>query len=379
TWLAGGHNGCDLKFGKDGYLYISTGDGSNPNPPDALDTGQDLSDLLSSILRVDVDHEDKGKAYAVPRDNPFLKAPGARPDIWAYGFRIPWRMSFDRATGDLWVGDVGWELWEMVYRVQRGGNYGWSVMEGRQPVRPESKRGPTPILPPTLDFPHTEAASITGGYVYRGKRLQDLAGAYLCGDWMTRKVWGTRFDGDRIIWHKELAQGTGRIVAFGEDDSGELYIVFYDGVGSIQRLVPNPAAGGAQAEFPTRLSQTGLFASVKDHRPAPGVIPFSINAEQWADHAASERFVALPGTTTVQIYDRPVPIPGTAFYTAKVFFPKDGVLAKTFFMEMERGNPLTRRRLETQILHFDGSDWRGYTYGWNDDETDAALIPAKGA
>src|SRR5262249_8466711 len=153
---------------------------------------------------------------------PFVKTPGARPEIWAYGFRNPWRMSFDRLAGDLWVGDVGWELWEMVYRVQRGGNYGWSVMEGRQAVRPNSRRGPTPILPPSLDFPHTEAASITGGYVYRGKRLKDLVGAYICGDWVTRKLWGTRFerigkanipaaelasspvtefDGDRIVWH----------------------------------------------------------------------------------------------------------------------------------------------------------------------------------
>src|SRR5262249_43020086 len=96
TWLAGGHNGCDLHFGPDGFLYISTGDGTSPNPPDALDTGQDLSDLLSSILRIDVDRADKGKPYAVPPDNPFLKTPKARPEIWAYGFRNPWRMSFDR-------------------------------------------------------------------------------------------------------------------------------------------------------------------------------------------------------------------------------------------------------------------------------------------
>src|SRR5436309_900374 len=157
TWLAGGHNGCDMHFGPDGFLYISTGDGADPNPPDRLDTGQDLSDLLSSILRIDVDREDPGKPYAVPPDNPFVNMAGARPEIWSYGFRNPWRMSFDRATGDLWVGDVGWELWEMVYRVTKGGNFGWSVMEGRQQVRPEAKRGPTPILPPALDFPHTEA------------------------------------------------------------------------------------------------------------------------------------------------------------------------------------------------------------------------------
>jgi uncharacterized repeat protein (TIGR03806 family) len=377
TWLAGGHNGGDLKFGKDGFLYISTGDGANPNPPDALDTGQDISDLLSSILRIDVDHEDKGKAYAVPRDNPFIKTPGARPEVWAYGFRNPWRMSFDRATGDLWVGDVGWELWEMVYRVQRGGNYGWSVMEGRQPVRPESKRGPTPILPPTLDFPHTEAASITGGYVYRGRRLKDLAGAYLCGDWVTRKIWGTRFDGDKIVSHKELAQGTQRIVAFGETHDGEVYFLDYDEAGQIYQLAPNPEAKKYQGGFPRKLSQTGLFASVKDHKPAVGVAPFSVNVEQWTDHATAERFLALPGKSAVKMYDSPVAIP-LGFYSGQVFFPRDGVLARTVSLETERGNPRSRRRLETQILHYDGTAWRGYTYAWNDQQTDAELVPAAG-
>jgi putative heme-binding domain-containing protein len=397
TWLAGGHNGCDLKFGPDGYLYIATGDGSSPNPPDALDTGQDISDLLSSILRIDVDHRDKGKAYAIPADNPFLKTPKARPEVWAYGFRNPWRMSFDRRTGDLWVGDVGWELWEMVYHVRRGGNYGWSVMEGRQPVRPESKRGPTPILPPALDFPHSEAASITGGFVYRGKRLKELVGTYICGDWVTRKVWGTRFEptgkggktkqgkgsngsqaeGDKIVWHKELAQGVQRIVGFTEDNKGELYFLDYDEKGAIYQLTPNPEAKKRRAPFPRTLSATGLFGRVKDHALAPGVVPFSVNVQQWADHATAERFVGLPGRRGVKMYDRAIAIPG-GFYSGQVFFPKDGVLARTVSLEMERGNPRSRRHLETQILHYDGTLWRGYTYAWNEAQTDATLVGPAG-
>jgi putative heme-binding domain-containing protein len=378
TWLGGGHNGGDLHFGHDGFLYVSTGDGSNPNPPDRLDTGQDLSDLLSSILRIDVDREEKGRPYAVPPDNPFLKTPNARPEIWAYGFRNPWRMSFDRGTGDLWVGDVGWELWEMIYRVKKGGNYGWPVMEGPQPVKPEGKRGPTPIIPPTIQFPHTEAASITGGYVYRGKRLPELVGSYICGDWVTRKLWATRFDGERIASHREIAQGTQRVVAFGEAKDGELYFLDYDEAGKIYRLSPNPKAKEKQSEFPRRLSQTGLFSSVKEHVPAPGVVPFSINAEQWADHAVSERLLALPGRSTTRMYDSAVPIPG-GFFNGTVFFPKDGVLARTISLEMERGKPSSRRRLETQLLHFDGGVWRGYSYTWNDEQTDAALVPASGA
>jgi uncharacterized repeat protein (TIGR03806 family) len=378
TWLAGGHNGGDLHFGPDGCLYISTGDGSSPNPPDALDTGQDISDLLSSILRIDVDHEDPGKAYAVPKDNPFVKTPGARPEVWAYGFRNPWRMSFDRATGDLWVGDVGWELWEMVYRVQAGGNYGWSVMEGPQPVRPNSRHGPTPILPPALAFPHTDAASITGGVVYHGKRLKDLQGVYLCGDWVTRRLWGTRFDGDKVVWHKELAQGTERIVAFGEDHDGEVTIVNYDDAGTLHRLVPNEAVKEYRPDFPRKLSETGLFASVKDDRPAPGVVPFDVNAAQWMDNATAERFVALPGDSAIRVYDHVIPIPG-GFYSGQIFFPKDGVLARTISLETERGNPNSRRRLETQVLHFDGTVWHGYSYRWNDEQTDATLVPAAGA
>ncbi len=379
TWLAGGHNGGDLHFGNDGFLYISTGDGASPNPPDALNTGQDISDLLSSVLRIDVDHHDPGKPYAVPADNPFVKMPGTRPEVWAYGFRNPWRMSFDRPTGDLWVGDVGWELWEMIYRVQRGGNYGWSVMEGPQAVRPESKRGPTPILPPNLSFSHTEAASITGGYVYRGSKLKDLQGVYICGDWVTRKLWGTRFNGDKIVSHKELAQGNQRVVAFGVDQHNELYFLNHDVAGTIHELVPNEAAKDFRPTFPRRLSETGLFASVKNHLPAPGVIPFSINAEMWTDHAMAERLVALPGTATATLYDSSVPIRDGGFYSGQVFLPKDGVLAKTLSLEMEAGNPLTRRRLETQILHFDASGWHAYTFAWNDQQTDATLVPAAGA
>ena len=109
--------------------------------------------MLSSVLRIDVDHKDAGKEYAIPKDNPFVGLPDVRPEIWAFGFRNPWKMSFDRKTGDLWVGDVGWELWEMVYRVKKGGNYGWSIKEGPQPVKPDAKIGPTPILPPTRGVP----------------------------------------------------------------------------------------------------------------------------------------------------------------------------------------------------------------------------------
>jgi uncharacterized repeat protein (TIGR03806 family) len=363
-WYSGGHNGCAVRFGPDGCLYISTGDGTNPNPPDEFTTGQNLDDLLSCILRIDVDRPSGDRPYSIPADNPFVDVPGARGEIWAYGFRNPWRMSFDPATGDLWVGDVGWELWEMIYRVERGGNYGWSVMEGRQPARPDSPRGPTPILPPTVDHPHTEGASITGGYVYRGGRLPELAGDYVYGDYETGRMWAFRHEGGQVTRRRELASTRLRIVSFGEDHEGEIYLVDY--AGTLQRLVPN-SAPAARHEFPRTLSATGLFESVAGHLPAAGVLPFDVNVELWADHATAERFIAVPGRQTI------------AADSDFREFPADTVLAKTLSLEMERGRADTRRRVETQILHHDGTAWQGYTYAWNDDQTDAVLVDAAGS
>jgi putative heme-binding domain-containing protein len=377
TFLAGGHNGGCLAFGSEGYLYISTGDAASPNPPDPLNTGQDCTDFLSSVLRIDVDHQDNGKAYAVPKDNPFVGLADVRPEIWAFGFRNPWKMSFDRQTGDLWLGDVGWELWEMVYRVKKGGNYGWSIKEGPQSIKPDGKIGPTPILPPTVALPHSEAASITGGYVYRGTKHKDLVGAYVCGDWMTRKYWAIRANGDKVST-TEIAQGPFKIVSFAEDNAGELYLLDYNEPGGIYVLEPNPEANKPRPPFPTRLSETGLLTDVRTHQPSAGVYSYSINAEPWADHATASRLIGLPGTNSATMYHRDEPVPDTAWFKARVFFPKDGVLARTFAMEMDRGNPASRKWLETQILHFDGREWHGYTYRWNDAQTDASLVPALG-
>src|SRR5262249_50927772 len=135
----------------------------------------------------------------------------------------------------------------------------------------------------------------------------------------------------------------------------------------------------AASVFPHKLSETGLVTSAAKHTPAPGVYPYTIQAQPWLDHAVAERLLALPDLSTVRIYDNAIPVPNTAYFRSRVFFPKDAVLAKTISMEMERGKPGSLRRLETQILHFDGNDWFGYTYRWNDDQTDAELVPAGGA
>ena len=222
-----------------------------------------------------MDHKDQGKNYAVPKDNPFVGMKGARPEVWAYGLRNPWRMSFDRQTGELFVGDVGWELWESVHRVEKGGNYGWSAMEGPQPIKPE-KIGPTPILPALIELPHTIACSVTGGRVYRGKKFPELRGAYVFGDWETRRLWAARFEGDRTKEMPEIARPSVRIVAFGEDKDGELYFLDYDG-GTVHTIERN-AGAARNADFPTKLSETGLFASVK--RPHAGRGRDAVRGEQ---------------------------------------------------------------------------------------------------
>ena len=368
AFLQGGHNGGDLHFGNDGMLYISTGDAGNPNPPDPFNTGQDISDLLSSVLRIDVDRKDKGQNYAVPKDNPFVGMKDARPEVWAYGFRNPWRMGFDRQTGELFVGDVGWELWESIHRVESGGNYGWSAMEGPQPVKPE-KVGPTPIRPALIELPHTIACSVTGGRVYRGKKFPELRGAYIFGDWETRRLWAARFEGDRLKEMPEITRPSVRIVAFGEDANDELYFLDYDG-GTVHTIERNEGVA-KNIDFPTRLSQTGLFASVKDQTPAPGVTPFEVNSPQWLDGAKAQRWVAFPDVSSATLYLLGKPLPGNVdWHNFRMHFPKDAVLVRSI--------SLGARRLETQLLHFDGVDWHAYTYAWRDDNSDADLVPADG-
>jgi putative heme-binding domain-containing protein len=372
TWLAGGHNGGCIKFGLDGYLYISTGDGAGPDPPDPLQTGQSVSDLLSAVLRIDVDHQDGQKPYAVPSDNPFLGRPEARPEVWAYGLRNPWRMSFDRQTGALWVADVGWELWEMVYRVERGGNYGWSIVEGPQSIHPDGKRGPTPILSPLKAHPHSEAASITGGFVYHGSKLPQLAGVYIYGDWVTGKIWALRSEQNLLISVDELVDTPLQVVCFAEDQAGELLVVDYGG--GIYRLEANTQPS-TQLVFPRRLSETGLFESVSGHQLARGVIPFQVNAEMWNDYGTAERFIGLPGHSRIETGATNVWV-----YQSKNEwrYPTNAVLGRTFSIQMEHGNPRSARRLETQLLHFDGREWHAYTYRWDEAQSDAALVDAGG-
>ena len=365
TWYSGGHNGACMKFGPDGMLYITAGDGTGPFPPDSADVGQDLSDLRSTIMRINVDEVGIDRAYTIPKDNPFLDLPNARPEVWSFGFRNPWKISFDEKTGELWCGDVGWELWELLFRVERGGNYGWSIKEGQQTVRTDIKQGPGEIQPPIVEHLHTEARSITGGFVYYGSKLKELSGTYVYGDYVTGKIWGLVNEGDQVGILNELADTSLAIITFGLDADKELVILDY--AGGMYRLVRNPVTD-TSSDFPRRLSQTGLFEELSPAiLNAKGVYDYSLISKMWQDGAESKTQIALPETSSV-------------VWKANHEhweYPQDTVFVKTIFSQQPEGRH-SGIPVETQILHFDGFQWNPYSYLWNETLTDAELVPQEG-
>ena len=358
-WESNGHNGGDLAFGPDGLLYISSGDGTSDS--DTNLTGQDLRDLCSAILRIDVDRVPPGRTYAIPPDNPFLKTPNARPEIWSFGLRNPWRMTFDPTSGELLVADVGQDLWEMIHICRRGSNHGWSVQEGSRPFQPLRARGPGEIVPPLIEHPHSESRSITGGLVYQGKKFPALRGVYVYADYSTGKVWGLRHKAGKVTWRGDLAQTRLQTVGIGADHEGELYLV--DHAGQIHTLEESPAAPVTQS-FPRKLSDSGLFLSVKGHVLHPALIPYSVNSPLWSDGAHKERAIGLPGLESIAYR------PENAWDC-----PDQTVLVKTFSLDLADG---TRKRIETRFLTRQMGEWYGYSYAWNDQESDGELVGAEG-
>ncbi|MEX2175348.1 MAG: PQQ-dependent sugar dehydrogenase [Pirellulaceae bacterium] len=239
------HNGGNLAFGPDGYLYIGLGDGGKADDPHG--NGQNLKTLLGSILRIDIDRKEAGKAYAIPQDNPFVSQAGAQPEIYAYGLRNVWGMSFDPQTKLFWVADVGQNIWEEIDIVTKGGNYGWNLREGmhkfdvaqakpgpgRTPAQ-QNKPDPKPnkdLIDPIWEYHHdTDGKSITGGVVYRGKRVPELAGYYIYADYVTGKVWGLKYDekSGKVLANRQIAGPkefpNPPIMAIGADAKGEVYL-----------------------------------------------------------------------------------------------------------------------------------------------------------
>ncbi|MEJ2880633.1 PQQ-dependent sugar dehydrogenase [Pedobacter sp. GR22-6] len=234
------HNGGDLKFGPDGFLYIALGDGGGQNDQHGqYGNAQDLSNLLGKIIRIDVNKT----PYAIPADNPFVNSPGAKPEIYAYGFRNPWRFSFDSKTKALFTGDVGQDKYEEVDIVTKGGNYGWRAIEGLHVHRPSDPQPKDPIAPIT-EYPHTEGISITGGYVYRGKAVPKLAGKYVFADFMG-PVWSLTKSADNKWTRSKMSiskdAGEWHVYSFGEDLKGELYlltVLLESDKGALYQIVP---------------------------------------------------------------------------------------------------------------------------------------------
>lgn len=227
------HNGGQLAFGPDGMLYIALGDGGLGGDPQG--NGQNTSTLLGSILRIDVSGIGPDAGYRVPPENPFAETPDARGEIWAYGLRNPWRFSFDRQTGDLWAGDVGQNGYEEVDLVLRGGNYGWNTLEGGHCFSPRTGCDPSGTESPVVEYGSDRGCAVIGGYVYRGTVIPSLHGTYLYGDFCSGEIHGFRFENGGVAAHRLLVDSGLMITSFGEDETGEIYILSDNG--SIYRLI----------------------------------------------------------------------------------------------------------------------------------------------
>ena len=232
------HDGGTILFGPDGFLYITHGDGGAGNDPH--ENGQNLKSLLGKVLRIDIDRTADGKNYAIPADNPFVGRADAAPEVWAFGLRNVWRMAFDRETGQLWAGEVGQNLYEEINILKAGGNYGWNLRESLHPFGAKGVDVQPDLIDPIWEYHHDIGKSITGGLVYRGKKLPELEGAYLYADYVTWRIWALWYDEEsgRVVANREIKNAGTPIVSFGEDADGEPYLLTVTQTGQgIYRLV----------------------------------------------------------------------------------------------------------------------------------------------
>lgn len=347
------HNSGSLAFGPDGKLYVACGDGGSGNDPQ--NHGQDLTTLLGSILRLNDDG-------SVPGDNPFVGGSnGERGEIWAYGLRNPWRMSFDRLTGQLWCGDVGQGAEEEIDLIVRGGNYGWRVFEGnRSNLNPDNLPA-SAFLAPVHTYTHQDGYSITGGHVYRGSAVPALVGSYVYADFVSGTVWSLVYDGEQVVDNVPIAT-TATPASFGEDADGELYLCSFDG--RIRRFAPD-TTNQPVTTLPPTLAATGLFTDLATLTPVAGLLEYDVTAGLWSDGAEKRRWFGLPGSSRLGFT-------ADAAWT----FPVGAVLVKHFERTVFGG---TSRRLETRVLLHQASGWTGFTYRWNEAGDAADLVDAGGA
>lgn len=343
------HNGGGIAFGPDGMLYYGMGDGGSAGDP--MRHGQNLNSLLGKFIRIDVNRSSPGRAYGIPPDNPFVAGGGA-PEIYAWGLRNPWRWSFDRATGELWAGDVGQNALEEVDLIRRGGNYGWNVMEGTR-CYGASTCNQAGLILPVVEYGRSLGVSITGGYVYRGSRVPWLVGSFVFADFQSGRVWRVAHDVMGNATAQQIAMAGVNVSTFGQGSDGELYVVSYSD-GRIFRIDPGPSS--PVDTVPATLRATGCVDASNPLLPASGLIPYAPNAPFWSDGADKERFMALPDGARI-----------TVGPDGDWTLPVGTVLVKNF--------SVMGRRIETRLFvrHTDG-EWAGYTYRWNDAQTDATLL-----
>jgi uncharacterized repeat protein (TIGR03806 family) len=337
------HLNCDMRFGPDGFLWAGFGDGGFDE--DSRDEAQNLGTINGKILRIDVDRRAGGLPYAIPADNPFVGRPGARGEVWAIGFRNPWRWRFDPAeAGVLWVGELGSDHREEIDRVVRGGNYGWNRLEGTLCL--EAPCDTAGLTPPHVEYKHAEGKSVTAGPVYRGQRLPALHDRLIYGDFVSGHVWA--LPADRSARPEVLLSTQLALVSFGEALDGELYLLDYDG-GRLHQV----AAAEAGPKLPALLSQTGCLAR---GAATPNLVPYDVNAPLWSDGASKRRWLAVPAGGKIAI--------GA---DGDFQLPPGSTLVKEFSV----GGTRTETRLF--VHHADGG-WTGYSYGWNTEQTEATLL-----
>jgi uncharacterized repeat protein (TIGR03806 family) len=330
-----------IHFGVDGLLYIAVGDGN-----DATE-GQDPTSMPGSFLRIDVD---AAVPYAIPPGNPFAQGGAGLPEIFAWGFRNPYRFGMDPLTGDVWAGDVGQAAWEELDRVQAGLNYGWPIREASYCYGTSQGCSSAGLTDPDLEYSHESGCAIIGGPVYRGAQLPELDGAVVFGDFCSARIWAALPDGAGGYERADLLTAPAGILGFGQGGDGEVVVTLYSGV---FRLVP--LSGPEPPPFPDRLSETGCFEPANPTQATAGMIPFDVNEPLWSDGADKKRWLALPPGGRILVGDGDFEL------------PIGSVLAKEF--------RLGDVRVETRLFvrHEDGG-WAGYSYAWDAAQTDALLL-----
>ena len=350
------HVGGQMAFDQQGYLYIASGDGGSGGDP--LNKGQNLNELLGKILRIDVDKTETEKNYAIPSDNPFVNTPNARPEIWAYGLRNPWRFSFDKVTNDLWLGDVGQSAWEEINLITRGGNYGWGEMEGDSCYsgRPQCSTA-NKIKPLYAISQNTGACSVMGGYVYRGAAFPAAYGKYFYTDYCEHTMRSITLGTNNSLKHATHGSLPVSIVSFAQDNQGELFAIGQGSAGQqiykLQATSDLPKAG-SMAE---NLSETGCVNRTKPTEAANGLIPYTVNSPLWSDGAEKQRYLSLPNNTQITITSN-----------GDFNFPIGSVLMKHF--------KLGEKFIETRLFAHGKTGWQGFSYEWNDSQTEATLLKA---